>query len=46
MPPVLTGTRIYECAELVGREMVMKGPEETKKLLDLIESTGQYLVKH
>lgn len=45
MPPVLTGTRIYECAELVSREMVLKGPEETKKLLDLIESTGQYLAK-
>lgn len=46
MPPVLTGTRIYECAELIGREMVLKGPEETKKLIDLIESTGQYLAKH
>lgn len=23
-PPVLTGTRIFECAELVNRELVLK----------------------
>lgn len=35
----MTGTRIYECAELVSREMVLKGQGEVSKVIDLLRST-------